>query len=68
MHEILSNINNWFQSMGVIGLALNSCIESFFLLPPPDFLLIAMDLGMIAPVALLIGVFAMLFVKKDIVN
>lgn len=45
MHEILSNINNWFQSMGVIGLALNSCIESFFLLPPPDFLLIAMDLA-----------------------
>lgn len=45
MHEILVNINNWFQSMGVIGLALNSCIESFFLLPPPDFLLIAMDLA-----------------------
>lgn len=45
MHEILSNINNWFQSMGVFGLALNSCIESFFLLPPPDFLLIAMDLA-----------------------
>ena len=34
------NINNWFQSMGVWGLAINSCIESFFLLPPPDFLLI----------------------------
>ena len=45
MHEILSNINNWFQSMGVWGLAINSCIESFFLLPPPDFLLIAMDLA-----------------------
>lgn len=45
MHEILSNLNNWFQSMGVLGLALNSCIESFFLLPPPDFLLIAMDLA-----------------------
>lgn len=45
MHELLSNINTWFQSMGVIGLALNSCIESFFLLPPPDFLLIAMDLA-----------------------
>lgn len=45
MHEILLNINNWFQTMGVWGLALNSCIESFFLLPPPDFLLIAMDLA-----------------------
>ena len=45
MHEILSNINNWFQSMGVWGLAINSCVESFFLLPPPDFLLIAMDLA-----------------------
>ena len=45
MHEFLSNMNSWFQSMGVWGLAINSCIESFFLLPPPDFLLIAMDLA-----------------------
>ena len=45
MHEFLSNINNWFQTMGVLGLAINSCVESFFLLPPPDFLLIAMDLA-----------------------
>lgn len=45
MHEILSNMNSWFQSMGVWGLAINSCVESFFLLPPPDFLLIAMDLA-----------------------
>lgn len=45
MHEIFSNLNTWFQSMGVWGLAINSCIESFFLLPPPDFLLIAMDLA-----------------------
>ena len=45
MHEILININNWFHSMGVWGLALNSCIESFFLLPPPDILLIVMDLA-----------------------
>ena len=45
MHEFFSNINAWFQSMGVIGLALNSGVESFFLLPPPDFLLIAMDLA-----------------------
>lgn len=45
MHEILVNINSWFQSMGLVGLALNSCMESFFLLPPPDLLLIAMDLA-----------------------
>ena len=45
MHEFLLNINNWFQSMGLWGLAINSCVESFFLLPPPDFLLIAMDLA-----------------------
>ena len=45
MHEIFASLNNWFQSMGVWGLAINSCVESFFLLPPPDFLLIAMDLA-----------------------
>ena len=45
MHDFLLNINNWFQSMGLLGLAINSCVESFFLLPPPDFLLIAMDLA-----------------------
>ena len=45
MHEIFASMNNWFQSMGVWGLAINSCIESFFLIPPPDFLLIAMDLA-----------------------
>lgn len=45
MHEFFVNLNNLFQSMGVLGLALNSCVESFFLIPPPDFLLIAMDLA-----------------------
>ena len=30
---------------GIWGLGLNSFIESFFLVPPPDFLLIAMDLA-----------------------
>ena len=45
MHEIFSQMNTYFQSMGVYGLALNSFIESFFLVPPPDFLLIAMDLA-----------------------
>ena len=45
MHEIFTKMNDFFQSMGVQGLALNSFIESFFLVPPPDFLLIAMDLA-----------------------
>ncbi len=41
---MLNAINQYFTELGAIGLALNSCIESFFLVPPPDFLLIAMDL------------------------
>lgn len=45
MHEIFTSMNMWFQQMGVQGLAINSCVESFFLVPPPDFLLIAMDLA-----------------------
>ena len=45
MHEIFIKMNDSFQAMGVQGLALNSFIESFFLVPPPDFLLIAMDLA-----------------------
>ena len=45
MHEIFVNMNNFFQAMGVQGLAINSAVESFFLVPPPDFLLIAMDLA-----------------------
>ena len=45
MHEILVRMNDFFQAMGVEGLALNSFIESFFLVPPPDFLLITMDLA-----------------------
>ena len=44
MHEFFIKMNDYFQAMGVQGLALNSFIESFFLVPPPDFLLIAMDL------------------------
>ena len=42
MHEVLSIMNNWFQQWGIWGLSLNSCIESFFLVPPPDILLAAM--------------------------
>ena len=45
MHEIFSQMNSYFQSLGIYGLALNSFVESFFLVPPPDFLLIAMDLA-----------------------
>ena len=45
VHEIFLSMNNFFQSMGVQGLAINSAVESFFLVPPPDFLLIAMDLA-----------------------
>ena len=45
MHEILVSMNNFFQTMGVQGLALNSAIESFFLVPPPDILLAAMDIA-----------------------
>lgn len=45
MDDIFSNMGIWFQTAGVQGLALNSCVESFFLVPPPDFLLIGMDLA-----------------------
>ncbi len=43
--QIFSAMDTYFQSLGTMGLALNSFIESFFLVPPPDFLLIAMDLA-----------------------
>lgn len=45
MHDLFASMNTYFQSLGLWGLALNSFIESFFLVPPPDFLLIAMDLA-----------------------
>ena len=44
MHEIFTTMNNWFEQWGLMGLAINSGVESFFLLPPPDILLITMDL------------------------
>ena len=43
--QIFGAMNEYFSNLGTIGLALNSFIESFFLVPPPDFLLIAMDLA-----------------------
>lgn len=45
MHEIFVQMTGFFKSMGIWGLALNSFVESFFLVPPPDFLLIVMDLA-----------------------
>jgi undecaprenyl-diphosphatase len=44
MHAIFTQMNDFFISNGTQGLFLNSFIESFFLVPPPDILLIAMDL------------------------
>ena len=44
MHEIFSMMNSWFEEWGLMGLAINSCVESFFLVPPPDIILITMDL------------------------
>ena len=45
MKEIFIQMTQYFEQYGEMGLALNSFIESFFLVPPPDFLLIAMDLS-----------------------
>ncbi len=44
MHEFFATMNSWFEQWGLLGLAINSCLESFLLLPPPDILLITMDL------------------------
>lgn len=44
MHEFFTTMNGWFEQWGLLGLAINSCLESFLLLPPPDILLITMDL------------------------
>lgn len=47
MHEIISNISNLFQSLGIPGLGINAVIESC--LPgfplPPDVMLMAMSLS-----------------------
>ena len=42
--DFLHSMGQYFETLGALGLSLNSFIESFFLVPPPDFLLIAMDL------------------------
>jgi len=38
-------MESYFSSLGAVGLFLNSFIESFFIVPPPDFLMIAMLLA-----------------------
>lgn len=43
--QIFTQMTEYFTQNGVWGLSLNSFIESFFLIPPPDFLLIAMNLA-----------------------
>ena len=55
-----AGLMNLAQAIGVImGANIGTTVTS---------VLIAMDLGLIAPIALLLGVFAMLFVKKDIIK
>ena len=45
MQEIFQTLQIWFQNHGAWGLGLNAWLESFVVVPPPDFLLIAMDLS-----------------------
>ena len=45
MHDIFLNLQNWFQAHGMLGLGLNAWLESFLILPPPDILLIAMNIA-----------------------
>ncbi len=45
MHELFYGLQMWFEQHGAWGLALNAWLESFLVVPPPDFLLIAMDLA-----------------------
>ena len=42
--EFLHNMSAYFEQFGAWGLFINSFVESFFLVPPPDFVLIALDL------------------------
>ena len=45
MKELFLQMTEYFKSLGIWGLALNSFVESFFLVPPPDILLSMMDLA-----------------------
>lgn len=44
MHEIFQSLQSWFMNHGAWGLGINAWLESFIPVPPPDILLIAMDL------------------------
>lgn len=45
MHDIFATVCEFFRTSGPTGLFLNSFIESFFLVPPPDILLGMMTLS-----------------------
>lgn len=45
MNELFIGLQNWFEQHGALGLGLNAWLESFLVMPPPDILLIAMDLA-----------------------
>lgn len=45
MHEIFQGLQTWFEQHGALGLGLNAWLESFIVVPPPDILLIALDLA-----------------------
>lgn len=45
MHEIFQSLQLWFEQHGALGLGLNAWLESFIPVPPPDILLIALDLA-----------------------
>ena len=45
MKELFIQITQYFEQLGAWGLALNSFVESFFLVPPPDILLGIMDIA-----------------------
>ena len=43
--ELFVSMTKFFEEHGIWGLALNSFVESFFLVPPPDLVLSIMDLA-----------------------
>ena len=45
MQGFFEGLTEWFKIHGALGLGLNAWLESFIPVPPPDFLLIAMDLS-----------------------
>ena len=45
MEVFFNGLIEWFKVHGALGLGLNAWLESFIPVPPPDFLLIALDLS-----------------------